>query len=408
MKTISFIVLLAVSITFISCSDNPSNPIVDPPRQLSVLEKQLVNSADDFSFKLFQKIYDTEPGANLFVSPLSISMALGMAMNGADGTTYDVMRSTLALDPFTRQQANETYQSLMALLSSIDPKVTMNIANSIWYNKDYTFQTDFIETNKKYFNAVVNAMNFGDPATVAVINNWVKTATKEKIDKIVEQISAETIMYLINAVYFKGTWKYKFDQNKTKDDFFTTQAGKRVAIKMMEQESDLSTFSNELFTAVDLPYGSSAFSMTLFLPNYGKNLQEVVSFLTRENFDSVIGQLPSSKKKLFLPRFKLEYKINLNDVLKALGMDIAFDPDKANFKKLYDGGMGNAYISSVDHKTYVDVNEEGTEAAAVTSVTIGVTSIGGNDIRFDRPFLFLIREKNSGAIIFIGSLNDPS
>ncbi len=406
MKTISFIVLLAVSITFISCNDKPSDPIIDPPRQLTVLEKQLVNSADNFSFKLFKKIYDTEPGANLFVSPLSISIALGMTLNGADGTTYDAMRSTLALDPITREQANETYQSLMALLSSIDPKVTMNIANSIWYNKNYTFKTDFIETNKKYFNAVVNAMNFGDPATVTVINNWVKTATKEKIDKIVEHISAQTIMYLINAVYFKGTWKYRFDQNKTKDDYFTTESGKRVAIKMMEQETDISTFYNELFTAVDLPYGSSAYSMMLFLPNSGKRLQEVVSYLTRENFDSAVGHLSSAKKNLFLPRFKLEYKIKLNDVLKALGMDIAFDPDKANFKKLYDG-MGNAYISAVDHKTYVDVNEEGTEAAAVTSVTVGVTSIGGNTIRFDRPFLFLIREKNSGAIIFIGSLNDP-
>lgn len=407
MKIISFIVLLTVSIMFISCRDKPSDPTLETPRQLSVMEKQLVNSADNFSFKLFKKIYDAEPRKNLFVSPLSISMALGMALNGADGTTYDAMRSTLTLDSFTREQANETYQSLVTLLNGIDPKVTMSIANSIWYDKDYAFKTDFIETNKKYFNAVVNAMNFKDPATVTVINNWVKTATKEKIEKIVEQISAETIMYLINAVYFKGTWKYKFDQNKTKDDFFTTQAGKRVAIKMMEQVADISTFSNGLFTAVDLHYGSSAFSMTLFLPNYDKNLQEVISFLNRENLDSVIGQLSSSKKNLFLPRFKLEYKIKLNEVLKALGMDIAFDPNKANFKKLYDG-TGNAYISAVDHKTYVDVNEEGTEAAAVTSITIGVTSIGDNTIRFDRPFLFLIREKNSGAIIFIGSLNDPS
>ncbi|MBA4407060.1 proteinase inhibitor I4 serpin [bacterium] len=408
MKAISFIILLTVGMTFISCDEKPSDPIIDPPRQLTVMETQLVNSADNFSFRLFKKIYDAEPNANLFIAPLSISMALGMTLNGADGTTYDAMRSTLALDPFTREQANETYQSLMALLSSIDPKVTMNIANSIWYDKDYIFKTDFIETNKKYFNAVVNAMNFKDPATVAVINNWVKTATKEKIDKIVEQISAQTIMYLINAVYFKGTWKYTFEKNKTKDDFFTTQTGKRVPIKMMKQEADISTFANELFTAVDLSYGSSAFSMSLFLPNNGRNLQEVVSFLTRENFDSVIGRLHSSKKNLFLPRFKVEYRIKLNDVLKVLGMDIAFDPDKANFKKLYDGGMGNAYISAVDHKTYVDVNEEGTEAAAVTSVVIGLTSIGGNTIRFDRPFLFLIREKNSGAIIFIGSLNDPS
>ena len=295
----------------------------------------------------------------------------------------------------------------MNLLCSVDPKVTMNIANSIWYNKDYTFQTDFIETNKKYFNAVVNAMNFQDPATVNVINNWVKTSTKDKIEKIVDQISPETIMYLINAVYFKGTWKYQFDANKTKDDIFTTESGKKVAVKMMEQETEISTFSNELFTAVDLPYGSSAFSMTLFLPNTGKKLQEVVSYLTRENFDSVVNQLAIGKRNLFLPRFKLEYKIKLNDVLKALGMGEAFDPGKANFKKLY-AGIGNAYISDVDHKTYVDVNEEGTEAAAVTSVVIGVTSIMNNNIRFDKPFLFLIREKNSGAIIFVGTLADPS
>ncbi|PKL81366.1 MAG: hypothetical protein CVV24_15620, partial [Ignavibacteriae bacterium HGW-Ignavibacteriae-3] len=391
MKTSSLInFLFAVSITLSSCSDKSIGPIVEPPRELTVMEKRLVNSAGDFSFKLFKKISDAEPAANLFVSPLSISVALGMTLNGAEGTTYDDMRSTLALDSFTNDQANEAYRSLIALLSGIDPKVTMKIANSIWYDKDYTFKADFIETNKKFFNASVNALNFKDPATVAVINNWVKTATNDKIDKIVEQISPETIMYLINAVYFKGTWKQQFDQNKTKDDFFTTQTGNRVAIKMMELETDISTYTNELFAAVDLPYGIGAFSMTLFLPNNGKNLQEVISFLTREKFDSVIDKLTGSKKNLFLPRFKLEYKIKLNDVLKALGMEIAFDASKANFKKLYDG-LGNAYISSVDHKTFVDVNEEGTEAAAVTSVSVGVTSIGGNIIRFDRPFLFMIR-----------------
>ena len=407
MKRLFNVILMVISVILISCVDKANDPAVEQPRQLTVMEKQLVGSADNFSFSLFKKVYDAEPGKNLFISPLSISMALGMTMNGADGTTYDAMKSVLSLDSFTRQQANETYQSLMNLLCSVDPKVTMNIANSIWYSRDFTFQTDFIETNKKYFDAVVNAMNFQDPATVNVINNWVKTSTKDKIEKIVDQISPETIMYLINAVYFKGTWKYQFDASKTKDDFFTTESGKKVSVKMMEQETEISTFSNDLFTAVDLPYGSSAFSMALFLPNTGKKLQEVVSYLTRENFDSVINHLSSSKKNLFLPRFKLEYKIKLNDILKALGMEEAFDPSKANFKKLY-AGAGNAYISDVDHKTYVDVNEEGTEAAAVTSVVIGVTAILNNNIKFDKPFLFLIREKNSGAIIFVGTLTDPS
>ncbi|KAF0150952.1 MAG: serpin B [Ignavibacteria bacterium] len=407
MKLLSNLVLTVITFTFISCVDKVSDPIAEPPRELTVMEKQLVGSSDNFSFKLFKKVYEAEPGENLFISPLSVSMALGMTMNGADGTTYEAMKSTLSLNAFTKQQANETYQSLMGLLGSIDPKVILNIANSIWYNKNFSFQTDFIETNKKYFNAVVNAMNFGDPATITTINNWVKNATKDKIEKIVEQISPETIMYLINAIYFKGAWKHQFDKTKTYDDFFTTNEGKQVSVKMMRQENDYSTYTNNLFTAVDLPYSSGAFSMMLFLPNKSKNLKDAAEFLTKENFDSISKNFTISKKNLFLPRFKLEYKLKLNDALIALGMGDAFDRDKANFKKLY-SGIGNAYISEVLHKTYVDVNEEGTEAAAVTSVEIGVTSIMDNNIKFDKPFLFLIREKNSGSILFIGTVNNPS
>ncbi|MEW6652254.1 MAG: serpin family protein [Bacteroidota bacterium] len=407
MKLLSNLVLTAISLTFISCVDKVSDPIAEPPRELTVMEKQLVGSSDNFSFKLFKTVYNTEPGKNLFISPLSVSMALGMTMNGADGTTYEAMKSALALNAFTRQQANETYQSLMGLLGSIDSKVTMNIANSIWYDKNFSFQTDFIETNKKYFNAVVNAMNFQDPATIDVINKWVKAATKDKIEKIVEQISPQTIMFLINAIYFKGSWKYQFEKSKTYDDYFTTHEGKQVSVKMMQQENDFSTYTNSLFTAVNLPYSSGSYSMMLFLPNNNKKLKDVADFLTKENFDTISKNFSVSKKNLFLPRFKLEYKIKLNDALIALGMGEAFDPSKANFKKLYNG-FGNAYISEVLHKTYVDVNEEGTEAAAVTSVEIGVTSILDNNIKFNKPFLFLIREKNSGSILFIGTVNNPS
>jgi serpin B len=406
----ALLIYLSLPLLLFAFACNPSgvnNPGNEQPRQFSVMEKQMAASADEFSFKLFNQVYKSEPDKNLFISPLSVSMALGMTMNGADGTTYEGMKSALSLNAFTRQQANETYQSLMGLLGTIDSKVTMNIANSIWYSKDYSFQTDFIETNKKYFNAVVNAMTFSDPSTVTTINNWVKAATKDKIEKIVEQISPQTIMYLINAIYFKGSWKYQFDKSKTHDDYFTTHEGTRVAVKMMQQENDFSTYSNNLFTAVQLPYSSGAYSMMLFLPNSDKKLKDVAEFLTKENFDSVVGNFSVSKKNLFLPRFKLEYKIKLNDALIALGMNEAFDPAEANFKKLYNG-LGNAYINEVLHKTYVDVNEEGTEAAAVTSVEIALTSILNNDIKFNRPFLFLIREKNSGSILFIGTVNNPS
>ncbi len=407
MKNRLLLLLTIIVVTFVSCVDKASDPIVEKPRELSITEKQLVSSADDFAFKLFKQVYNSEPNKNMFVSPLSVSMALGMTMNGADGTTYDAMKTALSLNAFTRQQANETFQSLMGLLASIDPKVTMNIGNSIWYNKNFSFQPDFIETNKKYFNAVVNAMNFQDPATINVINNWVKAATKDKIEKIVEEISPQTIMYLINAIYFKGVWKLQFDKAKTYDDFFTTESGKRVAVKMMQQESEISTYSNNLFTAVELPYSSGAYNMMLLLPNSDKKLKDVADSFTKETLDTILKNFSVSKKNLFLPRFKLEYKLKLNDALIALGMGEAFDPAKANFTKLY-SGLGNAYISDVLHKTYVDVNEEGTEAAAVTSVEIRVTSILNNEIKFNKPFLFLIREKNSGTILFIGTVNDPS
>jgi len=407
MKVIKSLTFALVILLFVSCVDKTNNPVDEAPRQFSVIEKQLAESSDEFAFKLFKQVYKSEPDKNLFISPLSVSMALGMTMNGADGTTYEAMKSTLSLNSFTRQQANETYQSLTGLLTTIDSKVTMNIANSIWYNKNFSFQTDFIETNKKYFNAVVTAMNFGDPATITTINNWVKTATKDKIEKIVEEISSQTVMFLINAIYFKGSWKYQFDKTKTYDDLFTTNFGKQVNVKMMQQESDISAYSNDLFTAVDLPYSSGAYSMMLFLPANNKNLKDVADFLTKENFDSISKNFSVSKKNLFLPKFKLEYKIKLNDALIALGMREAFDPAKANFTKLY-SGFGNAYISDVLHKTYVDVNEEGTEAAAVTSVEIRVTSILNNDIKFNKPFLFLIREKNSGAVLFIGIVNNPA
>lgn len=377
-----------------------------PMRELTRFEKQLVASADNFALKIFKKIADDEPGKNVFISPLSISMALGMTLNGAEGNTYEAMRNTLSLSGLTQQEINESYQSLIQLLTKIDSKVIMQIANSIWYRNTIPVKPDFIETNKKYFNAVINPMNFNDPATVNTINNWVKESTNGKIAKIVDKIDPQTIMYLINAIYFKGTWQYQFDKNKTMDDLFKKESDDQVKCRMMNLETDFYVSSNDTFTMLDLPYGKGNFSMTILLPAKDKKVKDVVSSLTDVVWKNSINSLSKTKKQLYMPKFKMEYKIKLNETLKALGMEIAFDPYNANFKKIYEG-VGNAYISEVDHKTFVDVNEEGTEAAAVTSVTIGVTSILDNIIRLDRPFVFVIREKASNCILFIGKLEDP-
>jgi len=399
--------LLILIITLAGCEPATKFDEELPLRELTQAEKQIVSGTENFSINIFKKIAQVEPDKNVFISPLSISMALGMTLNGADGSTYQAMKNTLFLLGLTQQEINESYQSLIELLTKIDNEVIMQIANSIWYRNSIQVKQPFIETNQKYFNAVVNAMNFNDPATVNTINNWVKVSTKGKIEKIVEQINPETIMYLINAIYFKGTWKYQFDKSKTKDDAFTKRNGQQVACKMMDQETQFSVSFNEIFSAIDLLYGNGNFSMTILLPDRSKSVQDVLTYLTTESWNDLLKSFGKAKKRLMMPRFNLEYKQNLNQVLKDLGMSIAFDPEQADFKKLYDGPF-NAYISNVEHKTFIDVNEEGTEAAAVTSVEIGVTSINDPLFRLDRPFIYLIREKNSGSILFIGKMEDPS
>lgn len=404
---IMFVLTVSLIVLAVGCESSSRYSEGSPNRALTRSEKQIVSSADNFSFNIFKKIAEAEREKNLFISPLSISMALGMTLNGADGDTYEAMRKTLSIEGLSQQEINEAYQSLIELLTKIDNNVIMQIANSIWYRNTIPFKEDFIETNRKYFDASINPMNFSDPATINIINTWVKESTNGKIDKIVEKIDPETIMFLINAIYFKGTWQYQFDKNKTRDGFFTKQSGKQVPCKMMNLENDFYHSFNDTFTTLDLPYGKGNYSMTILLPAIDKSIPDVLSVLTEETWSGAIKNLSKMKRELYMPKFKLEYKINLNETLKALGMGIAFEPFGANFKKLYDG-IGNAYISNVEHKTFVEVNEEGTEAAAVTSVEIGVTSIRDDIIRLDRPFIFVIREKNSGCILFIGKLEDPS
>lgn len=406
MKIIKVILSLVV-LSAAGCETSSQFNDEIPVRELTRSEKQIVASADNFALKIFKNIAVSESGKNVFISPLSISMALGMTLNGADGTTYEAMRNTLSLSGITQQEINESYQSLIDLLTKIDSKVIMQIANSIWYRNTISVKPDFLELNRKYFNAAVNPMNFNDPATINVINNWVKESTNGKIDKIVEQIDPATIMFLINAIYFKGTWKYQFDKNKTLDDVFKKETGETIACRMMNLENDFYLSSNDSFTVIDLPYGRGNFSMTILLPAKDKTIKDVIGTLTDASWAGLINNLSKMKRQLYMPKFKLEYKINLNETLKSLGMGVAFEPFGANFKKLYDG-IENAYISDVDHKTFIDVNEEGTEAAAVTSVTIGVTSIMDSVIRLDRPFIFAIREKASNCILFIGKLEDPS
>ncbi len=405
LKRILFTFIL-LSFIFIQCSDS----ITDPKeiRELNEIEKKIVSSSEEFGLKLFKKVNEFEGEKNIFISPLSISMALGMALNGANSSTYETMQSTLDFNSLTNQEINEAYQSLIQLLTQIDPQVNFQIANSIWYKNTMQFEKEFIDINKKYFNAEVAGLNFGDPNSINTINNWVNENTNGKIEEILKEIPETAIMYLINAIYFKGTWQYEFDKDVTHDDTFYLPNGEEISCKMMAQTNDnFSYFNNNQFEAIDLPYGDGHFSMTIILPNEDIAINEIVKQLNSENWNSWINTFELQKGTLQLPKFEIEYEYTLNDVLKALGMQIAFNPELADFTRLFK--PGGIFISEVKHKTYVKLDEEGTEAAAVTSVEVGYTSVGpgGFFMRVNRPFIIAIREHNSGSILFIGKIIEP-
>ena len=410
-KKLKFLLVLCISIVFIQCSDNPASPNKGISRELTIAEQRLVESDNKFGFNLFKKIIEEEKDKNVFISPLSISMALGMTLNGADGSTREAMQATLEFQGLTMQEVNESYKSLIELLTQLDPKVIFQIANSIWYRQEVTFEEEFLNTNKTYFDAIVQALDFNNPDVAAdIINSWVKENTNDRIEKIIEggDIDQNTVMFLINAIYFKGTWTYEFDKDLTQDDLFTLPDGSQKPIKMMIQENDSQYFENADFQAIDLPYGDGNFSMTILLPHPQKDIDFLIAEFNQNNWDQWISSFSEKPGTLHLPRFTLEYELTLNDVLKALGMEIAFDPNQADFTKMYKGSE-RLFISEVKHKTFVEVNEEGTEAAAVTSVEVGATSAGGSEftMRVDRPFVFVIRENHSQTILFMGKIVEP-
>ena len=371
------------------------------PRALTSSEQQLVAAANDFSFALFRQVAAARRDSNVFASPLSASMALGMTMNGAAGPTYDQMRSALAFGTASDADINASYKSLIALLRGLDPSVDFRIANSIWYRNGFPFNQTFLDAGKTWFDAQVSALDFAQPSAVTTINSWVSSATVGKIPKIIDTIGPDQVMFLINAIYFKGSWRDKFDPAETKDAPFRGIAGEQP-MRLMHRSGKMSFLFSADVAAVDLPYGNSAYTMTVILPQPGTNIDAVAASLKPETWALWLSQFRELKTDVWLPKLKLEWERDLNDDLKALGMRDAFVPNGADFTRMSSRGR-ELYIDKVKQKTYVDINEEGTEAAAVTSVGISVTSLPPS-LRVDRPFIFVIRERLSGTIVFMGKI----
>jgi serine protease inhibitor len=374
------------------------------PRDLTADETRVSRAANQFAFTLFQRLNAAQPNENVFVSPLSVSFALGMTMNGANGTTLDEMRSTLGFGASELAEINAGYAGLMSLEEGLDPTTTFRIANSVWYRQDLSVHQSFVDAVRETFDADVRASPF-DASTVTQVNAWVSEKTNGKIPTILDGIDPALVMFLINAIYFKGTWREQFDPNKTGDGSFAATTGAQTVKMMRQDDATIRLGAIPGATVGELIYGNGAFVMTVLLPETagGGNVETLAAALDTTRWSAAIAGLTERTMDVALPKFRLEYERELKEDLMALGMRVPFgETGPADFTRM--SPVGDALqIAFVKHKTFVDVNEEGTEAAAVTNVGIEVVSLPPC-FCVDRPFLFAIRERFSGTILFMGKI----
>ncbi|MFH2034958.1 MAG: serpin family protein [Candidatus Zixiibacteriota bacterium] len=407
MKTFKFMLLISLACLLIfSCSDKSTNSSSDI-RELTPEELKLAGSGNSFGFKIFNEVnqFENNEDTSIFISPISISMALGMAYNGAAGETRTAIQDVLDLNGLTLEEINISYKSLIQFLTGLDSKVIFEAANSNWIRTGFPVKQNFTDLNKTYFNAEVNILDF-DEAACSRMNAWCDEKTHGKITQIINPpISDMAMLILINAIYFKGDWTYQFDPDETEERPFYLADGSTANHFQMSQKADFPYYEDSTIQVIDLPYGNEHFSMTIFLPAYGTDINQFISEFNQDLFEDLIGNLNVMEVNLFMPKFKLESGYKLNDILTTLGMGIAFSPVGADFSNISDIFL---FISQVIHKTFIEVDEEGTEAAAVTAVIFETTSLPDNIyMTINRPFVFVIRDNISNSMLFMGKIVCP-
>ncbi len=388
-----------------------SRPLPSPsslPAKPMLPNTKLTTANTRFGFKLFSRILAQEGDKNVFISPASIALALNMLYNGAAGSTQQAMARALELEGLPLSEINSSNAVFKVLLEKSEPQVQLAIANSLWANRNFNFKPQFVQTAQEFYQAQVTNLNFQEPAAPEIINHWVNENTRGKINKIVEEeLKPEEVLFLINAIYFQGKWTHEFDKKQTSPYPFYLKSGQQKQYPMMSQAGEYEYYENDQFQAISLPYGKKGdISLYIFLPKLNQSLNSFYQNLNAENWQKWISQLSKQEGFIRLPRFRIDYAIVLNNALKALGMGEAFS-NQANFS-----GMGeNLAISQVRHKSFVEVNEEGTEAAASTIAKVLPTSSVPLHEPFrmivDRPFFCAIGDRQTGSILFMGSVVDP-
>lgn len=409
--TLIFVTIAAI-LSSASCEKGNSDLDKEMPDPIKIelrgSEAEMVKSDQQFAIEFFANVFNEEAAEldkNFMISPLSLSMALAMTWNGADGETKAVMQKVLKLDGYTDQEVNEYYEKLREALLKTDPSTKLAIANSIWTNKNIKIKDDFIRLNNEYFNSTVESVDFSDANSVKLMNKWAADNTNNLITHVLDKTNPNALMYLMNALYFKGIWTSEFNSRNTSSKPFYSEDGQTKNVDMMHQKSSFNYNENQTMQIVELPYGNQAFSMIVLLPKEGNKLADVTQELQNSNsWGNLVSGLRSTQVDLYLPKFKTEYSRVLNDVLEKMGMGIAFEPGAADFSRMTDA---DAFISFVEQFTYINTDEVGTEAAAVTVVGIELTSYQPDrtaTFNANRPFIYIIRENSTGSILFMGAV----
>lgn len=366
------------------------------------VNENFVNANTQFAANLFEMFSKDDLEENVFFSPYSISMALSMVYQGADTTTKEAMAKALNYTGLTDEEINKSYKDQLSYFKKLYPQVELNVANSIWIRENFNVKESFLNKNKEVFDAKSAYLDFSKSEACEIMNKWISDATKGKIDNVIAPpIDPETIMYLMNAIYFRGNWAEHFDLMQTKESYFTNIKGEKKLVPMMNKTDKYNYAETSEYRAVELPYGAGNISMYCILPEQG-NVNDLIDQFDSVKWNEIKSKLSmGSNIRLSIPRFKIEYEPkDIVDKLIELGMGGAFFRG-ADFS----GISEDVWITDVKHKAVIDVNEKGTEAAAVTIIGVGTTTMPNSFIA-DRPFMFVIADNETGTILFMGKVVD--
>jgi serpin B len=401
MKTKIGLSVLLIGI-ILSCEKSQEDTFVKNPELETTEAKAFIANTNEFALDVFRTVASSEEDDNYMVSPISLSMALGMLHNGARGETMQAFDNVLGRGN-TLAENNTYYGLLMESLSSNTSGTTLNLANAIWIKEGFPVEGQFKETNELFYKSDIDNLDFNNSSAVKTVNDWADGRTKGKIKDLVTEFDDQTRLFLANAIYFKSQWKYRFDTNRTIERPFYISEASSVNVPMMNMKAEVMTAATDLFSAIVLPYKGERYEMVLLLPYLGITTSAVLENIDTTELSSLFKDNRKSELEIALPRFTLEYEKTLNDVVTELGLGIAF-ANRADFTRI--NKETDLSISKLFQKTFIEVNEEGTEAAAVTGVEIGTTSVPPS-FTADRPFLYIIREKATGTICFMGRVGNP-